>query len=136
MEKKEIEKLFCKASKLDEAKLGYRSEKDWELLRKSDGIRNFKRRLMGFFGLTTIKSLEEIAAVLYETSIVDSLSQGRDLVPKLIELTKEGNSLGYDGLLYYKTLKFYEIQDHQGRKKYKVKSPQPFVGLPLGYSNF
>ena len=107
-----MEKLFAKASRLDENKMGYLTKEEWEAKKKINGAKTFKRKAVGLCGGKAIKTLDEMAQLLYSTGVVSSLDKGREITPSLV-----GGKVSY-GL--YKRIEFSEVENSQGEKRYRI----------------
>lgn len=86
----QIEKLFMRASKFkipNETYLTPSERESYDLKRKKDGTKRIKRKLLGFCGKESIKTLDEIALGLYELGVTSSLKDSRNLVPLLPKIT-------------------------------------------------
>lgn len=81
----ENEKLFAKASRIDENKKAYHTPEEWNYIKTKSGVKVFKRKLLGLCGRTRVKSLDEIAQALHETGIASSLDEGKEIVPSLLD---------------------------------------------------
>ncbi len=115
IEQSEIEELFARASGKDENMQGYSTQQDrvyYTSERRMDGAKKFKRKALGLCGNSTVKTLDEMAALLYKTNIVDSIDEGKNLVPSLV-----GRKVMY-GLL--RKIGFDEVENPTGQKAYKI----------------
>jgi len=54
----------------------------------------FKRKVLGLFGQSAVKTLDETARALYQTGIVSSVEEGRKIIP---HLSKSELIYGYKG---------------------------------------
>ncbi len=106
-----IAKLFAKASKADKTKFGYITSEELERKLKLDGAKTFKRKALGFCGFKTVKSLEQLGRLLYETGIVNSVEEGKGLVPSLV-----GKSIPYN----CRAVAFDEVFNSKHEKAYKI----------------
>jgi len=77
-----------------------------------DGAKRFKRKALGLFRMKTVKSLEEMAHLLYETSIASSIEEGRKIVPSL-----NGARIAYGDC---EEIAIEEIKNISGEKKYRI----------------
>ena len=115
-EQSEIEELFARASRMPKDRPGYSTKSDREYLasqRKDDGIKTFKRRALGLCGSNTVKNLDEMAQLLYETNIVDSIDEGRKLIPSLV-----GKVMQYS--YGRKAIRFDEVENTSGQRAYRI----------------
>ena len=90
--RKEVEYIFANGSrkeKIDESTLGFMSKDGLEHLRLleqekhiRDGVQRFKELALGS-AHTTSKSLDQMAELLYQSEIVDSIDKGKELVLRL-----------------------------------------------------
>ncbi len=110
--KREIEKLFAKASDIDKEKYGYMEKEEWDNILSREGAKIVKRKLLGICGKETIKTLEQTAKVLYETGIVSSLEEGREIVPQL-----DGVDLLYSSS---KIISFKKVINGRGQESYRI----------------
>ncbi len=49
------------------------------------GAKNFKRKVLGLCGTTSVKSLDEIIRILCDSNITSSIEEARVLLPSLID---------------------------------------------------
>ena len=85
-----IDESFAKAARLS----GSKYEADSELTNL--GVKKFKRRVLGLFGRTTFKTVDELVAILEDMKIVNSKEEGKDFLGKLTDLSLSyGFSLSY-----------------------------------------
>lgn len=85
-----------------------------ERIEKNDGIRIFKRKVLGLCGSKTVKSIDELADALMGINVVRSLEEGREMIPKLY-----GKCLTYSTKHSTHRLYFDEIE-YKGRKACKI----------------
>mgnify|MGYP001566310081 CR=1 FL=1 len=114
----DIGNLFAKASKLDESKMGYLGKWEWEAKKKIDGAKRFKRKALGLCGLSSVKSLEKMAQLLYDTGVVSSVEEGRELTPSLV-----GKSIIYSDSNIRPIggeLGFEEVRNSEGQVSYRL----------------
>ncbi|MBS3172521.1 hypothetical protein J4438_03000 [Candidatus Woesearchaeota archaeon] len=84
------------------------------------GFKRFKIKVLGRFGFQTTKTLEEMAQILLDLNIVQSLEEGRESTSQL-----EGTKLWNKGLLAqfdlsYDAIVIDTVRDGLGETKYKV----------------
>ena len=118
-----LENLFAKASRLDKSKQGYLTEDQWDERIKLDGAKRFKRRAMGLCRLSSIKSLEEMAQLLYQTGIASSVEEGREITPSLEgKFVKYADSgiLDINLILPLGYLGFKAVINSENQRKYKL----------------
>jgi len=99
---------FIEGVKSTSSKGVYKTQKEWE--RK--GLLNFKRRVLGLFGRQSVKSLDELAGVLTEMSVVDSAEEGKDFIKELY-----GKKVDYGN----GTLEFTRVQDRKEQEACRIK---------------
>ena len=85
-----------------------------EKARRQLGIETFRKKVLpwAFREKQTLKTLDEMAQILYDTGIASSIKEGRDITPSLIGKSVQygiGNEIGFD-----------EISDGKDNKKYKI----------------
>lgn len=68
---------FARASDLQRGKQV--SQEVYDTLKSQDGVYKFKRKILGRFGRKRVVSIDEIAFVLNEVHIAESLEEGRRL---------------------------------------------------------
>ncbi len=82
--------------------------------------RMFKKNLIGFLNISSIKSSDEIANFLFQSGVVYSLDEGKKVVPIL-----DGESISCDsfGISYFDEIQVNRICDSSGMKtnNYKLK---------------
>ena len=113
--RKDISNIIAKASKLDESKMGYLTPKEWKKRKLKDGAKRFKKETVGYFSNKTIKSVDEMAEILYSTDIVSSTQEGKELLPELVPGRAQYDSFPFDKLT------IEEVQDSKGEVKYKTE---------------
>jgi len=102
--------LFAKAKESQIKNKGdYRIQEDWE----KNGVKTFKRKVLGLCGRTCIKSLDGIAQTLYETGIASSLNEGKEIAPSL-----SGHSFYYGGSHF---LKFDKVVNSKDEEAYRIE---------------
>ena len=114
MGREELEVLLARASRLDENKMGYLTKEEREKKIRINGAKTFKRKSVGWFGRETVKTLDEMAQLLYSTGVVSSLDEGRKITPSLV-----GGEVRY-GLC--NTIVFNEVENVQGEKRYRISA--------------
>lgn len=125
-----VNSIFARAYK-DELRSSeeYNTPQEWkciniqdEKIRARRGAKKFKRKVfkrdvLGFFGLGfVIKSLDELAESLLEVGIVENMQEGKVLVPYL-----SGKEVKYSEHTIGDGIKFNEVVNKEGEKKYKVE---------------
>ncbi len=108
-----LESFFAKASKINKSKSRFYEPETWESMKEKDGIRRFRRKALGLFKRSAIKSSDEIASLLYETGIASSIEEGKRIVPSLT-----GADINYGP---HSDLCFTEVKNQQGQEKYKIE---------------
>ena len=120
-----LETLFARAYKeeLHTSKEFY-TPQEWILIEDEDrktrarlGAKKFKRKVLGFSGTIVIKNLEDLAKDLFEVGAVESLEEGKVLVPYL-----DGAEVEYSTFIMSKRMKFNKVTNQQGEEKYKVET--------------
>ena len=117
-----LEQLFAKAGRPDNHP---RTDEENLQFLSITGARRFKRRTLGLCGYSTVKSLDEVAGLLVETGIASSLSEGRELVPKIVEANRISALAIYTGGAEYlmpKCLTFTEVKNSEGDVMYRITS--------------
>lgn len=104
--------IFQKASTLNESRLGNLTLDEINQKRYDSGIKNFKRRILGFCGNETLKSPDELAIALFQSHVTDSLDEALRVVPSL-----DNTNLRY-GSDYM--LSLIKTLDHAARLVYKI----------------
>ena len=117
MDRQQIENLFAKGSRYEDKK-GRRTPEQLDVIRGLDGAKRFKRRIFGLCGDTRVKTLDEIAQLLYETGIASSKEEGRTIVPSLV-----GAEVRYG---YDKEFCFKEVVKTNGQKAYEIYTQRHF----------
>jgi hypothetical protein len=119
--------LFARASRLDKIPEGYLTAEEQDKFyakRCMDGAKIFKRKVLGFFGRETVKSLDEIAELLVRINVANSLNEGREAVSTLVGIdviyakTSPMSIINDDGHI---CLRFSEVTAPNGDKKYKIR---------------
>ncbi|MDP3966307.1 MAG: hypothetical protein Q8Q04_02145 [archaeon] len=105
MERKDISKLFARVSK--------KTKPLTEEERIEDGIKTFKRKAMGFFRSTVIKTSDEIAELLYGAGITSSIEDGKELIPELVKYNDFGGLYG---------ISFKEARSKYGESRYEINA--------------
>ncbi len=109
----EIIDLFIKASRLtddDLMGLSYTNARKRKL--REAGIR-FKRKAVGFCGKETLKTLEELSQVVYDTGLASSEHEARELIQHFL-----WHRIVYD---YNAALKLSSTRDSSGNRVYRVR---------------
>ncbi len=83
-----------------------------EAERQLEGVKTFKRKVLGLCGYQSIKTLDEMAQTLYSTGVASSVDEGREITPLLMGSKVRYGVSGQVG--------FEEIIDGQGNKKYRI----------------
>ena len=104
MENEELKYLFAKAARADR----FMSVDE----RQMEGARKFKRKALGFWGSPSIKTLDEMAQLFYDTKIVSSVEEGRKLTPSII-----GKKVKYS---LDSNITFNEVIDGKGNIRYEI----------------
>ena len=134
----DIYKLFERASTIPlGTPKGYMSE--WErehrieknsYSRRLNGIKNFKRHVLGFCRSRSVKTLDEFTDALLATKLIST----REEAPQLIE-NLDGVILDYDGTDRFPKhyLDFQKVSDEQGKIGFRIcfgtyHYPQPDLG--------
>jgi len=114
---------FAKAIKSSLRNDEYKTSEEWI----DKGLIDFKRRILGLCGTQTVKSLDELAKILTELRIVDSVDTGRQFVKD--ELYGKEVYYGSDVLTKYAKLSFTKIYNRKGQEVCRVDR------VRLGYSS-
>lgn len=118
---KYLKNLFAKiAGKRFEG--NFLSEKDREEKKVRYGMKKFKWKAMGIRG-KSIRTLEEMAELLYETNMVPSIEEGEKVIPSLVgkHLDIPGNSVfTLPPGAYWDGISFIEVANGKGNLRYKV----------------
>ena len=80
--------------------------------KQAEGGRILKRRILGLCGLKSIKTLDEMARILYDTGIASSVKEGREITPLLM-----GERVSY---ACGKEIVFEEVNDGNSNTKYRI----------------
>jgi len=83
MAKEDIMEYFSKISRLDEEQAGHLSSEEWKEKKEQSGIKYFKRKVLGFCGWKTTKSIEELAEIFHNLGMVENIAAGKKIIPKL-----------------------------------------------------
>jgi len=83
MSLEKIGRFFVDASTLNRRGADKYSPEEWERRQEESGVKHFKRRVLGFCGSKTIKTVDEVADVLYDIGIVQTIKDGRALIPNI-----------------------------------------------------
>lgn len=113
----EIRYVFAKASNFKQTekyKKHVFGDGQLERIEKNDGIKIFKRKVLGLCGHKTVKSLDELANILMDIRVVNSLDEGKEMIPQLY-----GKCLTYSTSHSSHSLYFDEIE-YKGRKACKI----------------
>ncbi len=78
-----------------------------------DGIKIFKRRVLGFFGLGAVKSLDEITKALTDIKLVDSEEMGKEFVRAIAD-----ENLDYSSTRF---LKLKRVVGKDSREYYAIQ---------------
>jgi hypothetical protein len=114
----QVSEHFANGAKARSRKGVYRSQKDWH----EKGIIDFKRRVLGFCGNKSVKSLDELARILVELRVVDSPEEGRQFMK---DLYGERLRYGLNGI----SLHFTGLVDGFGQEACKIERYDP--GYPI-----
>ncbi|MBX4196509.1 hypothetical protein KW805_02895 [Candidatus Pacearchaeota archaeon] len=118
----DLQRLFARASKINEDTKGYFTSEKLASMRKFDGPKRFKRKALGLCGSDAVKSLDEMAQLLYETGIASSQEEGREITPSLV-----GKKVYYDSNNDYLT--FESVQSTTGAKAYRIFIASRYSGF-------
>ncbi len=106
----EYKTSFAKGAKALAQKDVYKNQYEWTQI----GLKNFKRRVLGFCGRETEKSLEELTEILMELKIVNSPKEGQKFVKGLHDsYITYGN-----GSLYFENVQSKEGKCCRIKRKY------------------
>lgn len=109
----EINRRFAEGAKAYSERA--RTQEEWT----KRGATLLKRRALGFCGKTAVKSLEEMASILFELKITDSLEKGKDMVRELY-----GRFINYDGGSLY----FENATTPSGKESCRIRGePAPWI---------
>jgi hypothetical protein len=75
--------LFKKISKLEESYIANHEKIYFEYDKLINGVKQFKRKTLGFFRFKVFKNLEEMGKILYELGMASSIQEGKNLAPSL-----------------------------------------------------
>ncbi len=104
MENEELNQLFAKAARADI----FMSVDE----RQMAGAMKFKREALGFCRSQSIKTLDEMAQLFYNTNIVSSVEEGKKIIPLII-----GKTVKYS---LDDNITFNELTDGKGNIKYRI----------------
>ncbi|MDP3986783.1 MAG: hypothetical protein Q8P81_01000 [Nanoarchaeota archaeon] len=109
MKQSEISDVIARAARKDR----FLTEEE----RRVKGARILKRRALGLCGSESVKTLDEMAQLLYSTGVVPSLEEGRVITPSLVgrRVLLGENYYGYDYLA------FDNVNNGDGQKAYKIR---------------
>ena len=126
----ELTKLFANISinyNDDITSNKYRNANEWqEYYSKNSqmGIKAFKRRVLGFCGTNTVKSLDELANIFVEMKATSNKNEALKLLPLLT-----GRNLDYRTDIlntpYY--LNFERVSNNQGQEGYRIIANQYYL---------
>ena len=120
-ESQNIENLFAKASRLCESQQGYLTESEWNHKRRINGAKIFKRKALGLCGLSSVKSLEEMAQLLCETGVVSSVEEGKELTPSLVDKSiTYSNPFSFPPTPIGGELGFSRVRNSNGQEAYRI----------------
>ena len=105
--KEYLTKLFVRAGRLDGI---YRTDEENLKFLSESGAQIFKRRSLGLCGHSSVKSLDEVSGILVEIGIASSVSEGRELVPKIAQASKLHQQIRRGGMKY---LTFNEVRNER-----------------------
>ena len=117
-----IEEIFAGVTQKEVSKKGHYTAEEWEEIKSTEGAKRFKNKALGFFKFSAIKTLDEMARLLYETGVVPSSEEGKKLTPKL-----DGKSIRYSDMPFWEELGFEKVTDRHGKEAYKIYK---FSSLP------
>jgi len=109
MEQRELEILFARAFTKENVFLNLEE-------RQIIGARIFKRKALGLCGYQVIKTLDEMAQLLCDTSIVSSIDEGKTLTPLIMGGKVSYVSGGGRGLV------FDQVKDGKGNIGYSIRA--------------
>jgi hypothetical protein len=109
-----IEKYFAGASSLNEENK-FLDKKDWESKRIKNGIKNFKRKVLGLYGRKTIKSLDELTEILVDMNICNS-NNAKQFIKKLYKCDSD-NSMYYGE---FSSIYFKKVMNKKGKEYCKI----------------
>jgi len=107
-----LEALFANAAKINQSKDVFFTPKEWDSKREYNGVKRFKRAALGLCGDSTVKTLDQMAQLLYKTGVVSSIKEGEEIVPNLV-----GKSFYYCD---YRSIEFSQVENATGQKAYKI----------------
>ncbi len=116
-----LENLFGKAATKTVAQDFYGSERERLEIKARYGARRFRRKALGLWRSHARKTLDEFAEILVNTQIASSLSEAREIVPKIVK----ANSLYGIFLGQEKSLAFKEVKDEKGNIEYEIFIQRP-----------
>jgi|SRR3989344_5239439 len=98
---------FAEGAKSTSLSKIYKTQREWEVR----GLTNFKRRVLGFCGRQSVKSIDELARILTELKVIDSAEEGRQFIEGLY---------GTDADYGNGTLKFTRVQNNNGQEACRI----------------
>ena len=110
----QLSKFFAKASNL-KFPLKYKNPDElikFEREKIADGVKQFKRRVLGICGRRTFNRLEELAQTLVDIGMVSSLEKGKDLVDSLDGFTANYSSLinGVELFIFVSSIAYFKTK--------------------------
>ncbi len=115
---KNILENFARASTYNPQQ-GFLSKKERKYEHEKEiqsGIKNFKRKVLGLCGGSTIKSIDELAIILSEMDIVSDKKDADKFIQKLYK--KESGSIDWN---YNNFLAFTPVKNEEGEKKCRIE---------------
>jgi hypothetical protein len=123
MSEQGLANIFANASRLKKSKKNlHLTQEEWNKMKSMNGARIFKKKVLGIFKSETIKSLDEVAKLLYETGVVPSIEKGKEIVPAL-----DGKYVPYSNYRY-DNLAFEGFENKDGQKLCKIFKYDIFNG--------
>lgn len=110
----DIQAGFAKGARSFSTDSVYKNQIDWA----DRGVKLFKRRVLGLCGKRKILSLDELARILMELNIVDSIKDGKTFVGGLY--VRERVSYGTPRF-YTRFLEFKRVYDNKGTEFCEIK---------------
>ena len=118
-----IADFFARASGLGENELMELKEKNPEKVEcyRIQGMKLFKRKMLGICGKKAVKSMDEISSALYELGIIPSLEHGK---PLIAYLDNKDMNMGERRLFgIFSSMRYLTIKEIDANaKKYQVSA--------------
>jgi hypothetical protein len=86
--------------------------------RQREGIKRFKKKVLGRFRVTTEKTLDELAGIFVDLGLIPSIKEAREAVPSFVGCTGSYTPGG-------EYLHIQMVEDTSGQKRYRISSIDP-----------